>query len=250
MGRRVVELIHENERLELAAAIERAEHEAVGCDVGEYCGLGPLGVKVESQLSQKVDAAIDFSSPEGTASIVAACRELAVPLVVATTGLNAEQRRAVESAAKQIPMVVAPNMSLGVNLLLRLVGQAAAALKDADVDIEIIERHHRYKKDAPSGTALEFARVVADAGGPRRLVHGRQGPVGARPRDEIGLHAIRGGDIVGEHIVAFCLLGETIEFVHKAQSRDCFARGALQAARFIAGRKPGIYSMADVLGLR
>lgn len=250
MGRRLVELIRSDESLEVAAAIEEPGHGAIGQDVGELCGLGAIGVKVESQLSAKVDVAIDFSSPEGTAAIARACQEQAVPLVVATTGLNAEQRRAIESASRHVPVVLAPNMSMCVNLLLKLVGEAAATLKDVDVDIEIIERHHRYKKDAPSGTALEFARVIADAGGPRRLVHGRHGPTGARPRDEIGIHAVRGGDCVGEHVVQFNLLGETVEFVHRAHNRDCFARGALQAARFVVGRKPGMYTMADVLGLR
>jgi len=172
-----------------------------------------------------------------------------LPLVVATTGHEPEQRAEVLSAAHQTAILYAPNMSLVVNLLFKLTRLAGEVLKGKGFDVEIIEKHHRFKKDAPSGTAVHFARVVQEAMGQTHIRHGREGMVGERPHDEIGVHAVRTGDNVGEHTIIFAALGETLELVHKSSSRDSYAFGALEAAKFLAGKGAGSYTMADVLGL-
>ena len=172
-------------------------------------------------------------------------------VVTGTTGLTDEQKAEIEKAAEKIPVLFAPNMSVGVNLLFKLVGEVAAALGDA-YDIEIIETHHRFKKDAPSGTALRLAEKIAEATGrdiAKDIVHGREGAVGERTEREIGMHAVRGGDIVGDHIVLYSTLGERVELTHRAHTRDTFVRGALRAARFLVGKPAGMYDMRDVLGL-
>ena len=249
MGTRIVQLVHDDPELCVAAAIEYADHPKLGSDVGELCGLGKVGVPLAGELGGHVDVVIDFSTPAGALSIAPQCVIHQIPLVVATTGLSRSERAEVEEAGQEIPLLIAPNMSLAVNLLMKLAGDAARILQTSDVDIEIIERHHRYKKDAPSGTALEFARIINKASRERRFVHGREGLVGERPRDEIGIHAIRVSDNVGEHTIIFSLLGETIELSHRAHSRDCYARGAIRAARYLITKKPGVYTMTDVLGL-
>jgi 4-hydroxy-tetrahydrodipicolinate reductase len=249
MGTRIVELVHDDPELAVTAALEYPKHPRLGADIGELCGLGKLGVAVASDLLAPVEVIIDFSTPAGSLSIMHQCLLRQIPLVVATTGLSQSERAEIEEAAQEIPLLIAPNMSLAVILLMKLVGEAAAKLKDADADIEVLERHHRFKKDAPSGTALEFARVITRAAGEKRFVHGRQGLVGERPRDEIGIHAIRVSDNVGEHTIIFSLMGETLEFTHRAHSRDCYARGAVRAAKYLITKKPGLYTMADVLGL-
>ena len=167
--------------------------------------------------------------------------------MVGTTGFSAAQRQVLEKSSASIPLLVSPNMSRSVNLLMRLVAEAARALGDS-AEIEIVERHHKMKKDAPSGTAARLAEIAARERGISRFVHGREGQVGERPRDEIGIHALRGGDVAGEHTVVFSLMGETLELTHRACSRDGFARGAIDAAKFLAEKAPGLYSMADVLG--
>lgn len=192
---------------------------------------------------------IDFSTPQGTQNALKICLQRRIPLVVATTGHSATQRAEIESAAHEIALLMSPNMSLTVNVLFELVARAAGMLAGRDYDVEIIERHHRYKKDAPSGTALHFARLVQQAMGQTHLRHGREGLVGERTKGEIGLHALRVGDSVGEHTVIFSTLGETLELSHKGHSRDSYARGALLAARFLARQRPGRYDMRDVLGL-
>ena len=250
MGTRIVQLVHEDAELAVAAALEYPKHPKLGCDAGELCGLGKFGIALADELSTPVDVVIDFSTPAGAIAITRRCLEWQVPLVVATTGLSKSERAEIEEAGQDIPLLVAANMSLAVNLLIKLVGEAASILKNSDADIEILERHHRFKKDAPSGTALEFARAITRAAGEKRFVHGREGLVGERPRDEIGIHAIRVSDNVGEHTIIFSLMGETIEFTHRAHSRDCYARGAVQAAKFLITQKAGLYGMADVLGLR
>jgi 4-hydroxy-tetrahydrodipicolinate reductase len=249
MGTRIVQLVHEDAELAVAAAVEYANHPKLGADIGELCGLGKLGVPLAAELTAPVDVVIDFSTPEGALAIAPRCVGRQIPLVVATTGLSKAQRAEIEETGQEIPLLVAPNMSLIINLLMKLVGEAAAVLKDADPDIEILERHHRFKKDAPSGTALEFVRIITRAVGEKRLVHGRQGLVGERPRDEIGIHAVRVSDNAGEHTIIFSLMGETLEFTHRAHSRDCYARGAVRAAKFLVTKKAGLYTMADVLGL-
>jgi len=251
MGQRLVHLASEDRELALAAALEAPGHPREGQDVGEVCGLGQLGVPVRSTLppGSRVEVMIDFSAPEGTMAALPLCVRGRVPLVVATTGHTAEQKREIESAAHEIALLMAPNMSLAVNVLFRLVGEAARLLRGKDFDVEIVERHHRFKKDAPSGTALHFARIVQEALGEGELRHGREGLTGERPRQEIGMHALRVGDNVGEHAIIFSTLGETLELVHKGHTRDSYARGALQAAKFLAGKPAGRYTMNDVLGI-
>jgi 4-hydroxy-tetrahydrodipicolinate reductase len=251
MGQRLVHLASEDGGLKLGAALEAAGHPQQGRDVGEVAGLGPLGVRIAAELPRDhpPDVVIDFSTPEGTMTVLAACIARRIPLVVATTGHTAAQRQEIEAAAHQTALLMAPNMSLAVNVLFRLVRQAAELLAGKDFDVEIVERHHRFKKDAPSGTALHLARIVQEAMGQTQLRHGREGQVGERPPHEIGLHALRVGDNVGEHAVIFSTLGETLEVVHRGHTRDSYARGALLAAKFLAGRPPGRYTMNDVLGL-
>jgi 4-hydroxy-tetrahydrodipicolinate reductase len=251
MGQRLVNLIGEDKDLALGAALEAVDHPRLGQDIGELAGLGKLGVPLRAELppEHRLDALIDFSMPEGTMTVLPLCVERRIPLVVATTGHTAEQRREIEAAAHQTALLMAPNMSLSVNVLFQLVRQAATLLKDKGFDVEIVERHHRFKKDAPSGTALHFARIVQEAMGQTELRHGREGLVGERPPHEIGMHALRTGDNVGEHTILFSALGESLELVHKGNSRDSYARGALLAAKFLAAKPPGRYTMNDVLGL-
>lgn len=246
MGMRIIQLIQTDPRLTLGAALDRPDHPRRGEDVGAVLGLGVLGVPLMSRVDQTVDVLIDFSLPTGTLAIAGVCAERGIPLVVGTTGFEPEQRRALEAYSSRIPLLIASNFSKAVNLLFRLAGEAARALGDA-ADIEIVERHHHFKKDAPSGTALTLAKVVGEAIGSNRFVHGREGQVGERPRGEIGLHALRTGDNPGEHTVIFGLMGECLELSHRALSRDGFALGALDAAKFLAGKPPGLYSMEDLL---
>lgn len=251
MGRRIIQLAREDSALVIGAALEAAGHPHRGKDIGEVAGLGRLGVPVSAELptDKGVQVVIDFSQPEGTMTVLPVCVQRRIPIVVATTGHTPAQKQAIEAAAAQTAVLMAPNMSLAVNVLMKLVGQAAAVLKDRGFDVEILERHHRFKKDSPSGTALQFARIIQAAMGQTELRHGREGLVGERPPYEIGVHAIRVGDNVGEHTVLFSTLGETLELTHRAHARDCYVRGALQAAKFLAGRPPGRYTMDDVLGL-
>jgi 4-hydroxy-tetrahydrodipicolinate reductase len=251
MGQRLVHLAHEDPALTIGAALESPSHPQQGRDIGEVCGLGQLGVPVRHGITPelRLEVVIDFSVPEGTLAVLPQCVAHRVPVVIATTGFTAEQRREVESAAHEVAVLQSPNMSLVVNVLFKLAREAGLALRGKGFDVEIIERHHRFKKDSPSGTALHFARVVQEAMGQTELRHGREGLVGERPAREIGIHAIRAGDNVGEHTIIFSALGETMELVHKSSSRDSYARGALEAAKFLAGKPAGRYTMADVLGL-
>jgi 4-hydroxy-tetrahydrodipicolinate reductase len=251
MGLRLVQLACEAPDLAVGAAFESPAHPDQGKDIGEVAGMRHLGVPIRSELPLEVrlDVVIDFSTPEGTMQILRVCLGRRIPLVIATTGHSPEQKREIEAAAHDIPLLMAPNMSLAMNVLMKLVVEAARALKGRDFDVEIIERHHRYKKDAPSGTALHLARLIQEIMGQKHVRHGREGILGERAGDEIGIHAVRVGDNVGEHTVIFTTLGETLELVHKAHSRDCYARGAIEAARFLADRPPGRYTMADVLRL-
>jgi 4-hydroxy-tetrahydrodipicolinate reductase len=251
MGQRLVALAREDPALTVGAALEAPSHPQQGHDIGEVCGLGKIGVPVRHGITPelRLQVVIDFSVPEGTMALLPQCVGHRIPLVIATTGFTAAQRREVEAAAHEIAVLMSPNMSLVVNVLFKLVREAGAALKDKGFDVEIIERHHRFKKDSPSGTALHFAKVVQEAMGQTELRHGREGLVGERPAREIGIHAVRAGDNVGEHTILFSALGETMELVHKSSSRDSYARGALEAAKFLAGKPAGRYTMDDVLGL-
>ncbi|HUR53229.1 MAG TPA: 4-hydroxy-tetrahydrodipicolinate reductase [Gemmataceae bacterium] len=250
MGQRLVALAKEDSHLQVVAAVDSPKHPLFGKDAGEIAGVGPIGVPVTDDLpvSARIDCAIDFSAPIGTMAILPKCVGRGTPLVVATTGHTDAEKAEIEAAAHQTAILFAPSMSLAVNLLFRLVKLTAESLNGKGFDAEIVERHHRFKKDSPSGTAMHFAEIIRAAQG-GRFVHGREGIVGERQPDEIGLHAVRGGDNVGEHTIIFTTLGETLELVHKGHSRDSYARGALLAAKFLANRPAGRYTMNDVLGL-
>jgi 4-hydroxy-tetrahydrodipicolinate reductase len=250
MGQRLVALAKEDAHLQVVAAVDSARHPLFGKDAGEVAGVGPTGVPITAEipLAAKADCVIDFSAPLGTMAVLPTCTSRGLPLVVATTGHTDHEKAQIEAAAHQTAILFAPNMSLVVNLLFKLVKLTAEALNGKGFDAEIVERHHRYKKDSPSGTAVHFAEIIKGVQG-GRFVHGREGLVGERQPDEIGLHAVRGGDNVGEHTIIFTTLGETLELVHKGHSRDSYARGALLAAKFLANRPAGRYTMNDVLGL-
>lgn len=249
MGRRLVSLAVSDPELEVASAVDVANHPELGTDAGILAGAGPIGVNLSTGLESEVDAVVDFSLPEATESVLQMCLDARAPLVSSTTGLTDEQDAKLTAAAEVIPILRSPNMSMAVNLTMKLAEAAARALKDQDTDVEILERHHRFKEDSPSGTALKFGRIIADVMGQSKHVHGREGRIGARPHDEIGYHAIRVGDNPGEHTIVFAMLGEMVEMTVRATSRDCYALGALAAAKFLAGKEPGLYSMEDVLGL-
>ena len=251
MGQRIVTLVHRDPELQVAAALEDAGFARLGADIGELAGLGSIGVRVQAELIEPVDVIIDFSVPAGAIKMATVCAARQIPLVAATTGLTADQRTQLLSAAQTTPLLVSPSMSAAVNLAMKLVREAARVLRAVPegVDVEVVERHHRYKEDAPSGTALQFGRIVAEEMGQTEHVHGRHGRPGHRPPTEIGYHALRTGDNVGEHLIVFGLLGETLEVAVRGQSRDSYAAGALTAAKFLATRQPGMYSMVDALGL-
>ncbi len=247
MGTRIIQLIGADPALRLGAAIDRPDHPGQGSDVGPMVGLNPLGVPLASTLDRPVDVMIDFSTPGATLELARSCVERGVSIVVGTTGFEPDQRHALEASADRIALLISPNLCRAVNLLMRLVGRAAAVLGDS-ADVEVVERHHRFKTDAPSGTALRLAEIVGRSIGSDRQVHGRSGQVGERTRGEVGIHALRTGDNPGEHTVVFGLMGECLELSHRALNRDGFALGALDAARFLAGKPPGLYTMDDLLG--
>lgn len=255
MGRSLIEACRNSDAVRLTVAVERPGSGVVGADAGEVAGIGRTGVVITDDLSRQTDdfdALVEFTRPEATLAHLAVCRAAGKRIVVGTTGFTAEQREQLTHASTDIAMVVAPNMSVGVNLCFKLLETAARVLGD-EVDIEIVEAHHRYKVDAPSGTALRMGEVVAAALG-RDLkscaVYGREGTTGERDRKTIGFATIRAGDIVGDHTVIFAGLGERVEITHKASSRLTFANGALRAAQWVVGRTCGLYDMQDVLGLR
>lgn len=250
MGQRIVTLAVESEQFDIMSAVEMDGHPAMGKDVGEVAGIGVFGVKIEPELSGHPDVVIDFSLPEGTIKHLPICREKGCAMVIGTTGLTESQQADVADAAGEIAIVHAGNYSMGINLLVQLVAQAAKTL-GADFDIEIAETHHRFKKDAPSGTAIMLAKSICEATGKdygETVVLGRGGH---QPRNdgEIGMHALRVGDTVGEHCVHFGNLGETVTLSHSAHTRDTFVHGALRATLWVKGKKPGLYDMTDVLGL-
>ncbi len=254
MGTQIVRLVRATEGLAVSGAVERAGA-ATGQDAGVLAGLGPIGVAVVDDLAKALpgaDAVIDFTSHEASAAHAGVCAEKGVPLIVGSTALTPEDKAKVAAAAKRIPVVLSPNMSVGVNALFELVRQAAKVLGDG-YDVEIVEIHHKKKRDAPSGTAVRLAEVAAEALGrdPKdALAFSRHGILGERPPWQIGVQTLRGGDVVGEHTVYFCGEGERLELTHRATSREQFARGAVRAALWIPGKPPGLYDMADVLGLR
>ena len=249
MGQRLITLTVADTELSLAAAIDAPQHPRLGEDAGLVAGVAAQGVPITARLDVTVDTAVDFSMPAAAPSFIETCRQKKIPLVLATTGLDEAQMTKMRAAAREIPLLWSPNMSLAVNLTMRLAEAAAKALKDCDADVEILERHHRFKEDSPSGTALKFGQIIAAAMGQTAHRHGREGRPGKRPHAEIGYHAIRVGDNPGEHTIVFGMLGETIELSVRATNRDCYAAGALAAAKFLVGKKPGLYGMNDVLGL-
>jgi 4-hydroxy-tetrahydrodipicolinate reductase len=254
MGQRLVALATADDDMEVVVAMDASGHPALGKDAGVLAGVGELGIAISEpgQMDKaKVDAIIDFSLPAGTMTILDVAVASGIPLVIGTTGLDDDQKASVAAASDKVAVLLGTNMSVGVNLLFKIVGQVAKALGD-DYDIEVIEAHHRFKKDAPSGTAMTLAEKLVEATGRSiadDLVHGRSGIVGERTQKEIGMHAVRAGDIVGDHTVLYCNLGERIEIRHQAHTRDNFVRGALRAAKYMAGKPAGSYGMADVLGL-
>jgi len=249
MGRRMVALAAADPQLKVAAALESPSNPLLGDDAGIVAGAGALDVPLTTELRVPVDVVIDFSVPQAAGRILETCREKKLPLVLATTGFSPEQIERIRAVANEIPVVWSPSMSTAVNLAMKLCELAGKVLADKDADVEILERHHRFKEDSPSGTALKFGEIIAGQMGHTRQVHGRSGRPGKRPHGEIGFHAIRVGDNPGEHTIVFAMLGETLELTVRASNRDCYAQGALAAAKFLAGKPPGLYGMADVLGL-
>lgn len=255
MGRVLIQAVQQAEGAVLGGALERPDSSLVGTDAGELAAVGRLGVAVTGDLQAmlpEVDVLIDFTHPTVTLKNVELCRQAGKAIVIGTTGFTEEEKEQLREASREIPVVLAPNFSVGVNLCLKLLDMAARVLGD-DVDIEVIEAHHRHKVDAPSGTALRMGEVVAEALG-RDLaevaVYGREGQTGARDRQTIGFATVRGGDIVGDHTVLFAGEGERVEITHKASSRMTFAKGAVRAALWLSGKSNGFYDMQDVLGLR
>lgn len=251
MGQRLVALGSHDSELDVVACFEHSGHPKFGQDAGTVAGVGQLGLPLTDQTTATYDAIIDFSVPAGAHAAIERAVAAKAALVMATTGLEEEHTAKLREAAQVIPVVWSPSMSTTVNLTMKLCQIAAEALKDipGGADVEILERHHRFKEDSPSGTALRFGEIIANQMGITNHVHGREGRPGQRPRNEIAYHAIRTGDNPGEHTIIFGLLGETMELTVRASNRDCYASGALQAAKFAAGKPPGLYNMNDVLGL-
>ena len=254
MGRALVQACVENSQAALAAALVRAGSEFEGADAGAVAGIAPANVCMQSdktRISADVNVWIDFTLPEGLMDSLQHCVANKIPMVIGTTGLNDEQKQAIQEASKNIAIVFAPNMSVGVNLCLSILQTAAKTLGE-DYDIEIVEAHHKNKVDAPSGTALRMGEVIADALGvnlDEKAEYTRHGNIGVRKEGAIGFQTVRAGDIVGEHTVTFAGIGERVEIAHKATSRLTFARGAVRAALWLAGKNNGLYDMQDVLGL-
>lgn len=255
MGRVLVEAIVQNPDATLGAALVREGSPLIGQDAGQLAGVGDLGCAIKDDLSTVLthfDVLIDFTSIEATLANLAVCRAYRRAMVIGTTGFSAEQKALLADAGRDIPLVFAPNMSIGVNVLLGVVAQTARLLGNG-YDVEIIEAHHRHKVDAPSGTALRLGEAVAEAYGrdlAQVAVYGREGHTGERDPQTIGFATVRGGDVVGDHTVLFAGIGERVELTHKASSRMTFAQGAVRAANWLQHQPPGLYDMQDVLGLK
>ncbi|MFH1644917.1 MAG: 4-hydroxy-tetrahydrodipicolinate reductase [Candidatus Omnitrophota bacterium] len=252
MGKKIALFGLDDSGVEIASVTENKNHPDIGKDFGNILGRAEMGVPIIFDISKALtntDVIIDFTSPTALINNIAAARKAKVPIVIGTTGITDEEMKLVKSASKEIPVLVSSNMSIGVNLLFRVAGDIANALGE-DFDVEIVEAHHNKKKDAPSGTAKSLAEAIAQARG-RNLkdvaVYGREGNVGQRPKGEIGIHAVRGGDIIGDHTVIYAGDSERIELTHRARSRDIFAKGALFAAKFLKDKSPGLYNMQDAI---
>lgn len=255
MGGRIIVAVKEAEGVELSGAMERPGHPMVGMDAGMLAGTGSLGVAISDDLNAVVegcDVLIDFTTPKVSLKNLEACGLKKKAIVIGSTGFTPDERALARELAKDIPAVLAPNMSVGVNVCFKVLADIARILGD-DFDVEIVEAHHKLKKDSPSGTAVRMGEVVAEALGRdynKVANFHREGICGERTREEIGMQTIRGGDIVGEHTVYFIGMGERIELTHRAHTRDMFSRGSVRAAKWVVSQKPGLYDMQDVLGLR
>ena len=250
MGQRLVALAKEDAELKVVGAVDRGDHPMIGRDAGEVAQVGAMGVPLTVELKATPRVLIDFSAPVSMRQWLKVCRDRGIAMVVGTTGLHGTDHEAIDLAAQDIPVLQAPNMSLGVNVLFKIAGMVAQMLGD-DYDKEIVEGHHRFKKDAPSGTAMGLADAILKAMNKSRdaLVYDRHGDDVVRRRGDIGMHALRIGDEVGRHTAYFASLGERLELTHVATNRDTFGRGALRAAKWLAGQKPGRYAIADMLGI-
>ncbi len=255
MGKRIIAMVAENPSTELVAAFERPDHENIGKDAGAVAGIGDLGVIINGSLLEvmdKGDVLIDFTTPEATLENLKVASEKGLPIVIGTTGIGGDDLKQAEELGRKTRCVMAPNMSVGVNVMFKIAGEMAKIL-GGEYDMEILEVHHRFKKDAPSGTAMRLARILAEATG-RDLekvgVYERKGFIGERSQEEIGIQTWRAGDIAGEHTVLFGGIGERLELIHRAHSRDNFARGAVRAALWVVKQPRGLYDMQDVLGLK
>jgi 4-hydroxy-tetrahydrodipicolinate reductase len=252
MGRRIIALAVESGRFDIVGAVENEKHPDIGKDAGLIAGIERLNVPLSGSWPAGASVAIDFSLPEAADRTLQQCAANRAALVLGTTGLSPAQQETIKAAARTIPILYGTNMSVGMNVLFSIVGKVAALL-GADYDIEIVEEHHRFKKDAPSGSALTLAQNICQATGrpyPDSLTHGRSGKDALRKKGEIGMHAVRAGDITGVHSVLYSTLGETITLNHTAHSRDTLVRGALRAAEWLLNKPPALYSMADVLGIK
>lgn len=255
MGKRIIAMVAENTSTELAAAFERPGHDTIGQDAGLVAGIGQLGVIVAGSLSEvidKGDVLIDFTTPDATLANLKLASEKGLPIVIGTTGITGDSLKEAKDLARKTRCVMSPNMSVGVNVMFKIAKQIARIL-GSEYDVEILEAHHRFKKDAPSGTAMRLARIVAEARGSDLEevgVYHRKGFIGQRTSEEIGIQSVRAGDIVGDHTVLFGGIGERLELIHRAHSRDNFARGAVRAALWVVNQPPGLYDMQDVLGLK
>jgi 4-hydroxy-tetrahydrodipicolinate reductase len=252
MGSKVSQLIYQNKDMGLIGIIESPSHPDIGKDWGMSLGLGKTGIIVKNNLEEIIpvtDQIVEFTNPQVSIQHLKIVSKYKKAMIIGTTGFSSEEIETINKLAQGIPFLLSPNMSLGVNLLFKLAAETAAALGD-DYDIEIVEAHHRFKKDAPSGTAKKLAQQIAKAKGinlDEVVIYGREGIIGERGKREIGIHSIRGGDISGEHTVMFTALGERLELTHKAHSRDTFAYGTIQAIKFMEGKSAGFYEMKDVL---
>jgi 4-hydroxy-tetrahydrodipicolinate reductase len=250
MGMRLVALAKQSGEFEVVAAVDRPDAPQIGTDAGEIAGVGRIGVPISHDLKKTPQVLIDFTGPAGMRHWLKACHDRKIAMVIGSTGLNDNDQDAIDVAAADIPILQATNMSLGVAVMCKVAAQMAKMLGD-DYDIEIVEGHHRFKKDAPSGTAATIAESILAATGKKKdqLVYGRHGDEVTRKRGTIGMHSLRIGDEVGKHTAYFAALGERLELGHVATNRDTFVHGALKAAKWLASQKPGRYQIADVLGL-
>jgi 4-hydroxy-tetrahydrodipicolinate reductase len=252
MGRRIIAIAGELDWFEIVGAVENSGHPDLGKDAGLLAGTAKLGVEITDTFSDGAAVVIDFSQPQAADGTMDYCQKTGTRLVMGTTGLSSDQQEKIARIAEKLPVVYATNMSVGMNVLFALVGKAAEMLGE-QYDIEIVEHHHRFKKDSPSGSALTLAENICKATGrdyPGCLTHGRQGKEALRKEGNIGMHSVRAGDIAGFHSVMYSTLGESVTLSHNAHTRDGFARGALRAAKWLVSKEPGLYSMADVLGIK